>query len=122
MREFERTLPRFYSAKQWMKILKDWEKSGLSRGAYCNKKRLSCNTFRKWEKKLKEKREGESPVSLKDLFIPITIDPNTLFNPPFNKQKIEITFAQGHQLCLNGPFDWESIHSWLTPLLKKKTD
>jgi hypothetical protein len=126
MREFERTLPRHYSAKKWMKILEDWEKSGLSRGAYCDKKKLSYRTFRSWAKKLKnytsenlkEKREDEPPGSLKDLFIPLTIDSNTLSNPPPLEQKIEITFAQGHQLCLNGPFNWEIIHSWLTPLLK----
>ena len=34
-----------------------------------------------------------------------------------SNQKIEIVFAQGHRLCLQGSFDWDELRSWLTPLL-----
>ena len=34
-----------------------------------------------------------------------------------SNQKIEIVFAQGHRLCLQGSFDWEELRSWLVPLL-----
>ncbi|MBA3814709.1 MAG: hypothetical protein H0X26_09585 [Alphaproteobacteria bacterium] len=34
-----------------------------------------------------------------------------------SNQKIEITFAQGHRLCLEGSFDWNELRTWLTPLL-----
>ncbi|MBA3814838.1 MAG: hypothetical protein H0X26_10250 [Alphaproteobacteria bacterium] len=58
-------------------------------------------------------------------FHPLTPSPETL-NPPSpffacdlfpSHQKIEITFAQGHRLCLEGSFDWNKLRTWLTPLL-----
>jgi hypothetical protein len=58
--------------------------------------------------------------SLKDLFIPFTRDSATSINSSPSNQKIEVVFAQGHRLCLHGPFDWEKLSSWLTPLLTKQ--
>ena len=45
-------------------------------------------------------------------------------SPPIDSfvsnQKIEIVFAQGHRLCLQGSFDWEVLRSWLVPLLVRE--
>ena len=36
-----------------------------------------------------------------------------------SNQRIEIVFAQGHRLCLQGSFDLDSLKTLLTPLLAK---
>lgn len=43
---------RFYSLEEWEKIVEDWEKSGLTKRAYCKKQQLVYRTFCEWEKKI----------------------------------------------------------------------
>lgn len=65
-----------------------------------------------------EESAPKSPDSLATPFVfpkPLSYADSVLSN-----QKIEIVFAQGHRLCLEGSFDLESLKSLLTPLLAQE--
>lgn len=38
--------------QHWTKQMKDWERSGLSQGAYCSREEIKYNTFDYWRKQL----------------------------------------------------------------------
>ena len=120
------------SLEEWKEIIEDWEKSGLSTHAYAIQKELCPATFHNWKKRINppsvpsqafpdfiKKPDLKPMVSLQDLFVPLT-ESSPPIDSSTSSQKIEVTFAQGHRLCLQGPFDWEDLSSWLTPLLTKK--
>ncbi len=122
---------RYYTLKQWKKIIKNWEKSGLSRHAYCVQKNLIESTFCNWQKKIApsssqaslgfmKKSEGNLKFSLQDLFVAPMEDSGISINSSSSNQKMEVIFAQGHRLSLEGPFNWEDLRAWLTPLLMEQ--
>lgn len=118
-----------YTLDQWREILSDWKKSGMSANAYCVRKRLSKTSFYKWQKRIEGSLSSQSSTSppkesspkldnlLQSFFVPVTENAGIPIAPAGVSQKLEVVFAQGHRLCLNGPFDWEKLSSWLTPLL-----
>jgi len=63
IKKFNITVPKNLSSKkekgkyknteEWLKIIEDWEKSGLLRGTYCRKNKLDRTQFYKYEKRLK---------------------------------------------------------------------
>lgn len=120
---------RKYTVEQWKEIITDWEKSGVSMNAYCIRNRLHSTNFCRWKKKIQQSlssqlspnSDKEPPVNLENLLQDffVAVPENADVPPPsfFGTQKLEIMFAQGHRFCLNGPFDWEKLSSWLTPLL-----
>lgn len=127
-----RRSPTYHSFEQWKEIIEDWGKSGLSIHAYCVQKGLVETSFYSWKKKLiqspsssqafpdiKKGFEASPNFPLKDFFIPITGGEEAPISPSSSNQKIEVVFAQGHRLCLEGPFDWAIISLWLAPLLEK---
>ena len=38
--------------QHWTKQIKDWERSGLTQGAYCSREEIKYNTFDYWRKQL----------------------------------------------------------------------
>lgn len=118
-----------YSMEQWKEIITDWEKSGVSINAYCIRKRLSTSNFYRWKKKIEYSLSSKlSPCAnktsspelenlLQDFFVSVPKEADAPLIPFPVNQKLEIVFAQGHRLCLNGPFDWEKLSFWLAPLL-----
>jgi hypothetical protein len=50
-------------------------------------------------------------------FVPLSLNPTAPNDPSSSNQKIEVVFAQGHRISLQGSFDLELLGSWLTPLL-----
>lgn len=116
---------REYTIEQWKEIIADWEKSGVSMNAYCIRNNLGLTNFCRWKKKIQQSlpsnSDKEPPVKLEDLlqdfFVPVTKTEDVPPTSFLGSQKLEIMFAQGHRFCLNGPFDWEKLSSWLTPLL-----
>ncbi len=67
---------------------------------------------------LVNKPELPAHLSLQEAFS--SLNSATDLSPFPENQKIEIVFAQGHRLCLQGSFDWETLSIWLTPLLTEK--
>ena len=71
-----------------------------------------------------DSQQSSLPLEVTDLPPTISLQEPFSFSQsptPINSfgsnQNIEIVFAQGHRLCLQGSFDWETLSSWLTPLL-----
>lgn len=122
-----------YPREQWKEIIEDWQGSGYSQLAYCMQKKLSPSTFHNWYKKIvRPSLASQEPAdlaqelglpSLKDLFVPLTVTPSEVsLDSSLPTQKMEVVFAQGHRLSLEGPFDWEELNTWLTPLLTKRDE
>jgi|GEM_PF-6544383 len=120
---------REYTVEQWKEIIADWEKSGVSMNAYCIRNKLHPTSLCRWKKKIQQSLLPQSspspdkkqPVNLEDLlqdfFVPVAKTEDVTPTSSLGNQKLEIMFVQGHHLCLNGPFDWEKLSFWLTPLL-----
>ena len=116
---------RFYTPEQWKDIFKEWEQSGLGRDSFCLQRNLTPSVFTRWRKKLmlsgdskKLKASSATPppkTSIQDRFIPVTLSPSSFSNT--SSPKMEIVFANGHRLYLQGPFDWHALSTWLNPLL-----
>lgn len=118
-----------YTSDQWREIIADWKQSGISANAYCIRKKLCQTTFYGWRKKLERSlasQESTDPPKesssefknlLQDFFVPVGETASLPLPSIAANQKLEVVFAQGERLYLHGPFDWEKLDSWLTPLL-----
>jgi len=128
-----------YGQEQWKEIIKDWQTSGLPTRIYCLQKNFSRTTFNRWKKKLLNPQDSSQMPSdltentgpqnkakptLEEYFIPATImdgessKASSSDQQPLSQQKIEVIFAQGHRLHVYGSVNWDSLQSWLTPLLQ----
>lgn len=47
-------MPVFRSRQEWFSLIAAWEKSGLSRSAFCRSNQLSPASFYKWQKCYRE--------------------------------------------------------------------
>jgi transposase-like protein len=47
-------MPVFRSRQEWFSLIAAWEKSGLSRSAFCKSYQLSPASFYKWQKRYRE--------------------------------------------------------------------
>jgi hypothetical protein len=134
---------RFYTFEQWEDVIKDWQKSGMDIPKYCEKHKLVENIFRRWVQKITgdelpsqstedlkstdssqdhkpEPKSSKTASSLKDLFIPVTIKPDsTDASSSETSPKVEVTLSQGHKLTIQGPFEWEKVMAVLMPLLRE---
>lgn len=136
-KQFSR-LPRVYTFDEWKSIIQGWKGSGLSIYQYCKKHEITDSAFRRWLNKVnnshspspktapssfidqKELSSSQSvgKSSLQDLFIPVTLKPDSVVAPSSkDSSKVELTLSQGHKLLIQGPFDWDNVISLLTPLL-----
>ena len=130
-----------HTPEQWEKIINDCLKNGLSEAALGKQKELTPADFVPYKKRgmhsdsvqpqskedtaeqiattleMSADSKDNSDDFLQDNFVPLSIDPASLNNASPTNQKIEVVFAQGHRLCLDGPFDLELLGAWLTPLL-----
>jgi len=130
---------RMYTLEEQKSHVDDWRKSGLSKSVYSVQKNLIVSTLDKWIRKFnllepvpksimpspamtleptKDPKEN-STAFFQEHFVPVSLDSGSSNTPSFNNQRVEVTFADGHRLCLQGAFDLELLGSWLTPLLTK---
>jgi len=115
-----------YPLEKWKEIIEDWQKSGYSQHAYCLRKKICLTTFCIWYKKVTSPQASDLTQdlglsSLKDFFVPLTVTSSeACLDFSSSIQKMEVIFAGGHRLSLQGPFDWEELNSWLTPLLTQQ--
>ena len=132
-----------YTPEQRQNLIEGWKESSLSRHAYCVQKNITPSAFNKWisNPELQEslptsKDDNVTPSSFvssdfpeggkesstaffQEHFVSVPLDPSTTNHSSCSNQKIEVVFAEGHRLCLQGPFDLELLGSWLAPLLSK---
>ena len=119
--------PRFYTPEQWKKFIEEWKQSGMGQKPFCKQKGLTSSAFHRWKQildssgdEIKNKKpatQQSTPPkpSFQNQFIPVTVTSSPISNP--SSPKMEIVFANGHRLYLQGPFDWQALSSWLSPLL-----
>ncbi len=116
------------AVERWTPLVADWEKSGLTKGAYCKKHRLAQSDLCRWVKLLDSPKALEMSTDViekpksEDLQEPMafsffkkdnSIDSSTLV------QRMDVRLSQGEHFCLEGPFDWPKLMTWLTPLLTR---
>lgn len=53
------------SAKDWQEIMKQYERSGRSRAAFCRSQSISPSTFDVWYRKLQSKKAPQEFVEVK---------------------------------------------------------
>lgn len=130
-RRFYPPLQEKTALEKWTEIIEDWKKSGLEKAVYCRKKKLNHRPFYEWEKKINSSKPSQ-------LLSDLIREPQSQFEVPLNgssippglnlttsksastNPKIEVILSQGDRFSLEGPFDWEKLSSWLTPLLTTK--
>lgn len=105
-----RKSPCYYTFEEWKEIYRRLEEKRLQQVSLASQASLDVT-------------QNSSLLSLKELFISLTVAPSKApLDTSFSNQKKEIIFAQGHRLCLEGPFDWKELELWLTPLLTKQDE
>lgn len=106
------------SAEEWKEIIEDWKNTGLGITPYCLEKKIYTTTFRRWILRFNPDANQLDPLlSFEERFMPVILkdDDSEIYYPP----KIEVILAKGHRIILHGPFDWEALSTWLTPLLRE---
>ena len=129
-RQARECLQSRYTPEQQMEFIRDWEKSGLSKAAYCLKTGVPEYGLSVWARKLEipelapqfapytETQKAPSISSFEEHFIPVTINPPPLFNSSNTTPRIDVTLSQGHRLSIQGPFNWEGLVPLLTSILR----
>jgi hypothetical protein len=89
----EEIMEKHYGAKEWGKLLKQFEVSGLTRSKFCKQYGFSKDTFYYWSKKLrpdlvaKNSKYYRAKVSSGSSFLPIKYESNN--------QKFKVTMRSG---------------------------
>ncbi|MBA3814706.1 MAG: hypothetical protein H0X26_09570 [Alphaproteobacteria bacterium] len=119
------------AVEKWTKVFEDWKESGLNKYTYCQRKGIESASFYSWVKKLNFPEPPQlhpdftrlmPDICLEDHFTPISFGSSFLMESLPVDKKIEITLPQGHQLRIEGQFDWEGLNEWITLLLQPKAD
>jgi hypothetical protein len=114
---------------KWQRICKDWEKSGLSGFAYCQRRGVDSTAFYKWRRRLNYSapqsdlnliKQEHSKSALENYFVSIPFGSAILMGSPPPSTKIDIRLSQGHRLCIEGQVKWEGLNEWLA-LLSQST-
>ncbi|MBA3814707.1 MAG: hypothetical protein H0X26_09575 [Alphaproteobacteria bacterium] len=117
------------AAERWAPIVEDWKKGGLSKFIYCRKHKLTYSIFCKWVKNSEETLPQLHSAPIQDPPRETTSQTHIGFCLPSSallkgtlpvNQKMEVFLSQGEHVFLKGPFDWEMLSSWLTPLLTRE--
>lgn len=146
---FQKRGRHVYTLEQQKDFIEDWRRSGLSKYAYCVWKNLTPSVFNGWVKEFgsldpspqvhNEESEAIPSVTVttpeltsppkpnptaffQENFVPLSLNPAPPKDPSTSNQKIEVVFAQGHRLSLQGSFDLGLLGSWLAPLLTKENE
>jgi transposase len=100
--------------QHWTKQIKDWERSGLSQGAYCAREEIKYTTFDYWRKQFGAARPVIKPRSKTKATNQLTLVPVGLTdNRPFGM--VVLRTPNGWQLELPGTVDT----LWLASLLRE---
>ena len=117
------------AVEKWTPIVEDWKKSGLNRFAYCNKYGISYTPLSKWITNLTSpdipqaqtapKEHSSIKCSLQESKDSTALNSILLKESSSSNQRVEIFLSHGESFCLEGPFDWPKLMTWLTPLLTR---
>lgn len=89
-----------HTQEQMQVIIKAWQESGLSKKAFCLDRKIACQTFYYWCKKL----SPEAPLGFAEVKLGL----------PGQSGAFELTFPSGTRMTFQG----EPSVSWLRELLK----
>jgi hypothetical protein len=97
--------PRDPSKEQrWRQLICQWQRSGLSVRAFCERQRLALPSFYAWRRRLQERdalgKQTPAPVT----FLPVHLQPDD----PVPRPALELLLTNGH--CLRIPHGFDAAH------------
>ena len=114
MKELGKKRRKMRSLREWQKIFKLWEGSGLSKARYCKDHHIAPGPFHLWYQRLhgiqSEVKAAESLSSLSS-FIPVQIEGS----PNLVGSQVDVTLKGGHCLRIHAP--WREIRDLLVSVL-----
>jgi transposase len=100
--------------QHWTKQMKDWERSGLSQGAYCSREEIKYTTFDYWRKQFGAARPVIKPIAKTKATNQLTLVPVRLASKSPSNNTV-LRSPGGWQLELPGTIDT----LWLASLLRE---
>lgn len=95
----------------WRKHIAAWERSGLSKAAYCRQHGLCANTMCTWRKRLAK----ATVKSEKQAFVEL-VRPETVPAPSASIEPLEIRFPSGCTVRVPASMPPEAVRPWLEAL------
>ena len=88
-----------YSKEEMFLAIELWQESGLSQRKFCNREKLSLQTFGYWLRKYRNEKLGPTEENPPETFIPVKV-PGTRIKGPslLSSANIEISFPNGVRL------------------------
>lgn len=82
--------------QHWRRLIQQWQRSGLSVRAFCDRHQLTQPSFYAWRHRLQQRAAAAAP------FVPVRVVPDA---PPLAAGSIEVVLASGRRLRVAPGFD-----------------
>lgn len=99
-------------ARLWARHMEGWKASGLTQRAYCERKSISYDTFKRWRLRLRGERGCGGPAVR---LVPVSVGSAKAMRPQAVSGQaadgrgvargVEVRLASGRSLVLGGEFD-----------------
>lgn len=96
----------------WRRMLRQWQRSGLSVRDFCLQHGLSLHSFYAWRRTLAQRDTAPSP------FLPVQLlpEPNPLLTPEPTPTALELLLPDGRRLRIGPGFDAPTLRRLLAVL------
>lgn len=94
--------------KFWEEVMRQYERSGLKRKAFCDKNNLSLSKFRNWRYRIKQDHKAsKEKLSVDNEFIPLVVNDRPTINNGIANHSIEIRLEPSGNIniCIPSQFN-----------------
>jgi hypothetical protein len=93
---------------RWRQLIDQWQRSGLSVRAFCQRQRLAVPSFYVWRRTFRQRDANACPVT----FLPVHVRPDDREAPP----SLELVLANGRRLRIPPGYDDSQLRQLLRAL------
>ncbi|HEV3256580.1 MAG TPA: hypothetical protein VG013_06865 [Gemmataceae bacterium] len=90
--------------QHWRQLINQWQRSGLSVRAFCQRQHLAVPSFYAWRRTLRQRDGLARPATPPVTFLPVHVRPDASNAPP----PLELVLADGR--CLRIPHGFDAAH------------
>ncbi len=98
--------------QHWRHLIDQWQRSGLSVRAFCQRQHLAVPSFYAWRRTLRQRDGGACPVAPPVTFLPVHVRPDDRDPPP----PLELVLANGRRLRIPRGYDDPQLRQLLRTL------
>jgi hypothetical protein len=98
--------------QHWRHLIDQWQRSGLSVRAFCQRQHLAVPSFYAWRRRLRQRDCLLRPATPPVTFLPVHVRPDATDTPP----PLELVLADGRRLRIPHGFDTAHLRDVLLAL------